>query len=171
MKGIKFKRKWQISTIYCLVLSTTVVATPSEFPWWEFPWWELGYWIILIVRKHPWQFDSLNWNLKSFCLYYSFVFEDVVASFNISGIFMVHVFAYSPTKWNFAHNQLKFFKDLKNAMKNTCVCLEHFNGSLKTACTMPWKIHELQHEDTLGFSTSLKTLASTFNQYLKVFQW
>lgn len=81
---------------------------------------------------------------------------------------MVHVFAYSPTKWNFAHNQLKFFMDLKNAMKNTWICLEHFHGSLKTAFTMPWKSHELQHEDILGFSTSLKTLASTFNQYLKV---
>ena len=33
------------------------------------------------------------------------------------------------------------------------------------------KIHELQDEDILGFSTSLKTLASTFNQYWKVFQW
>ena len=52
---------------------------------------------------------------------------------------MVHVFTYSPTKWNFAHNQLTFFMDLKNAMKNTWICLEHFHGSLKTACTMPWK--------------------------------
>ena len=48
-------------------------------------------------------------------------------------------FRLSPTKWNFAHNQLKFFMDLKNAMKNTWICLEHFHGSLKTACTMPWK--------------------------------
>ena len=77
-------------------------------------------------------------------------------------------FRLSPTKWNFAHNQLKFFVDLKNSMKNTWICLEHLHESLKTACTVPWKIHELQHEDILEFSTSLKTLASTFNQYLKV---
>ena len=42
--------------------------------------------------------------------------------------------------------------DLKNAMKNTWTCLEHFHGSLKTTWTMPQKIQEPHHENILGIS-------------------
>ena len=42
--------------------------------------------------------------------------------------------------------------DRKNAMKNTCTRLEHFHGSFKTTSTMPRRIQERHHENTLGIS-------------------